>query len=58
MSYACRRSLNAYLFGVTPEDPAVWLAGIAILLATGLAATAIPAWRAGRVDPLQMLRHE
>jgi predicted permease len=58
LSYVCRRSLDAYLFGVTAQDPIFWAAGIATLLATGLAATAIPAWRAARVDPLQMLRHE
>jgi putative ABC transport system permease protein len=58
LSYVFRRSLDAYLFGVTAQDPVIWVVGIGTLLATALAATAIPAWRAGRVDPLQMLRHE
>ncbi len=58
LSYALRRSLDAYLYGVTPTNPAIWAAGIATLLLAGIAATALPASRAARVDPVTMLREE
>jgi ABC-type antimicrobial peptide transport system permease subunit len=58
LSYALRRSLDAYLFGVAAADLGVWVAGVAVLLAAALGATAIPARRAARIDPMVMLREE
>ncbi len=58
LSYALRRSLDAYLYGVTPTDPMIWAAGIFTLLLAGVGATALPASRAARVDPVTMLRDE
>lgn len=46
------------LFGVDPLDPAV-LAGVAlVVLAVAALASGLPAWRAARVDPNQVLRTE
>jgi putative ABC transport system permease protein len=55
---AAGRLLAAQLFEVRPSDPATYAIVAAALLATGLAASAIPAFRAMRVDPLVALRDE
>jgi predicted permease len=52
------RLLTRFLFGITPTDPVTY--GVATVLVGGvaLAACAIPAWRAARVDPMVALRYE
>jgi putative ABC transport system permease protein len=52
------RLIASQLFEVRPTDPATYAAGAAVLLATGLFACGLPAWRATRVDPLVALRNE
>jgi putative ABC transport system permease protein len=52
------RMLSTQLFDVKPGDPVTLAAVAGVLLATGLAACLIPAWRAMRVDPLVALRNE
>jgi ABC-type lipoprotein release transport system permease subunit len=52
------RLIGSIVFGVSPTD-AITLAGAAvILLGTSLLASYIPARRAGRVDPVTVLRTE
>jgi predicted permease len=46
------------LFGVTPTDPAVFAAVALLLGLVGLAASSLPAYRATRVDPMAIIRHE
>jgi len=55
-AFALTRLLRAELFGVTPRDPLTFTAVPLILLLVALAAAAIPAWRAARVDPIDALR--
>ena len=52
------RLLTRFLYGITPGDPVTY--GVATVLVGGvaLAACAVPAWRAARVDPMVALRDE
>ena len=52
------RSVEGFLFGVSPTDPVTY-GGLAVLLvAIGLVAAAVPARKATRVDPLEVLTAE
>lgn len=55
---ALGRLVESLLYGVTPRDPWAMAVAAAALLATGALASLVPAWRAGRVDPSQVLRQE
>jgi predicted permease len=50
--------LASFLFGVEPRDAAVFIAVPVALTLMGVGTVAIVARRAGRVDPLESLRHE
>jgi putative ABC transport system permease protein len=55
---AATRVFSAWLFGVSPKDPAVFLGVLLVLLLASLLACALPARRAALVDPLVALRDE
>jgi putative ABC transport system permease protein len=55
---AVTRILSGLLFGVTPTDVPTYIAVSMLLAAVALAACAIPARRAMRVDPIETLRYE
>jgi predicted permease len=55
---ALTRLLGRFLFAIKADDPATFLAVVAILGATGLVAGLLPARRATRVDPVVALRWE
>jgi len=52
------RSVGAFLYGISPTDVPAFAGAIAVLAAVALAACAIPARRAIRVNPIATLRQE
>ena len=55
---AVRGVLKTVVFGIGPNDPATLAAAGAVLLAVGIAAAWVPAYRATQVDPMDALRSE
>jgi hypothetical protein len=46
------------LFETSPRDPVVYGLVVGLLLVVALLATAVPAWRASRTDPIEALRSD
>lgn len=57
-SFGVTRLLSGLLFGVTPGDPGTLAGVVLVMTAVGLGATAGPALRAARIDPLVAIRKE
>jgi len=53
---AVTRFLASLLYGVGASDPATFLVVAALVLGVAATATALPAWRAARIDPVTSLR--
>jgi predicted permease len=52
------RFLESQLFGVTARDPLTLVVGPAVLAAVAFTSTLLPAFRASRVDPVEVLRQD
>jgi ABC-type antimicrobial peptide transport system permease subunit len=52
------RTISTFLFGVEPFDPPTFGVVGLILALTAAIATAAPAWKATRVDPVEAFRAE
>jgi len=52
------RTIATMLYGVTPSDPAVYAGAAAVAVMVAIAASAIPARQAARVDPATALRRD
>lgn len=57
-AFALTRVMTSLLFGVSAFDPPTFAAVVTLLAAVAFAATAIPAWRTTRLDPMVVLREE
>ncbi|HEX6307958.1 MAG TPA: ABC transporter permease [Longimicrobiales bacterium] len=55
---ALTRTAAGILVGVQPNDPATFATTAVVFLAIALAACAVPAWRAARLDPASALRDD
>jgi ABC-type antimicrobial peptide transport system permease subunit len=51
-------ALRGVIFGVEPVDPPTLIAVAALLIASGLAASVLPALRVARLDPAETLRDD
>ncbi len=58
LTLAGSKTASSLLFGLKPRDPVTIAAAVVILMAIGITASAIPARRAARLDPMQALRNE
>jgi predicted permease len=58
LAAAFARGLSGMLYGVTTADPETFLGAVVLLLFVAGLASVIPAIRAARVDPMQVLRDE
>jgi ABC-type antimicrobial peptide transport system permease subunit len=56
-AFVASRWLTSMLFEITPDDPLVFTVVPAVILIVALAAIAMPARRAARVDPVEALRN-
>jgi macrolide transport system ATP-binding/permease protein len=56
LSFWLRRAIETYLFRTDAADWVVWLSVCSLILLCAVAASAIPARRAARLDPMQVLR--
>jgi hypothetical protein len=57
-AYALTRFASSLLYGITPTDPVTFIVVSALLIAVAVAACAIPARLAARLDPVDVLRTE
>ena len=58
VAWGASRFVSSMLFGVKATDQLTILAATLTLLAAGLLAGFLPAWRASRVDPMVALRYQ
>jgi predicted permease len=56
LSLGASKMLESWLFGVSRLDPLAYGGVLVLLLSAGIAASAVPAWRAVRTDAVQVLR--
>jgi macrolide transport system ATP-binding/permease protein len=53
---ALTRLLGTLLYKISPHDPAVFASAFVVMIAIGVTACLLPAWRAARTDPARVLR--
>jgi predicted permease len=58
LSVGVATALRSVLFGITPTDPPTYAAVFTLLAITSILASYFPAWRAGRVNVVDVLRQE
>jgi putative ABC transport system permease protein len=58
LSAATTHLASAFLFGVSPVDPIVFLGVATLLTLVAVGATLVPAMLAAKLNPVDALRHE
>ena len=57
-AFALSRLVSSLVFGIRPSDPLTFSAVSLLLIAVGVLATILPAYRATRIEPVRTLREE
>lgn len=55
---ALHRTMSSFLYNVSPLDPLIFSAVIGVLTVIAVLASCIPAWRATRIEPTEVLHAE
>jgi predicted permease len=58
LALAGTRFVASFLYGMSPTDGLTFALSATVLALVGLGASALPAWRAARVEPMSALREE
>jgi predicted permease len=58
LSIGTSRLLAGMLYGISPVDPETYCAVLLLTLLVAMMASLLPAWRAARVEPVEVLRQE
>jgi ABC-type antimicrobial peptide transport system permease subunit len=58
LASAATRAMSTMLYGVGATDPGTFAAVFGVLAGVAAAACALPALRASRLDPMEVLRQE
>jgi len=58
LAFATTRALSSWWFGISASDPVTFATSALVTLAVTAAASAVPAHRASRVDPVTAIRTE
>jgi ABC-type antimicrobial peptide transport system permease subunit len=56
LSFYVSQFVGALIFGLDPRDPSTFIAAAVVLAAVGALAAWLPARRASRIDPIEVLR--
>jgi putative ABC transport system permease protein len=58
LSLGSSRAMSSMMFGIEALDPITYISVLIAVLIVTVAAAAIPAWRASRIDPVRVLRDQ
>ena len=56
-AWVLRKTVAELVFGISPADPATFMAAALVLIGFALSASLLPARRAAKIDPMVALRH-
>jgi putative ABC transport system permease protein len=58
LSLGSSRAMSSMMFGIEALDPITYISVLIAVLIVTVAAAAVPAWRASRIDPVRVLREQ